>query len=235
MPLKRGVSIDIGSNTTLFLVGDVDSRGKITVVDEEQVSNGIGRDVFQYGKISYETIERNLNILRNLTIYASAIGAKEKIIAGTSALRSASNKDQFINKVEKTLEVRFIILTGMQEDRLTYFGYLSGRTAIQGNILLADIGGGSSEFVFGNNGEIKESYSLVIGGRRLMVSCPLDDPPNREKYRHLLSQITKHLRIMKYNTLDDRQLIFSGGAATTLATLKQGLNSYDGDAIEAKR
>lgn len=234
MPLKRAASIDIGSNTTLFLVGDVDSNGKITVIDEEQVSNGIGKDVFQYGKILSGTIERNLNILRSLTIYAPATGAKEIIIAGTSALRSASNKDQFISAVEKNLGVRVRIIPGVEEARLSYLGYQSGKTAIRGNILLADVGGGSSEFVLGAEGEIQQSFSLNIGGVRLMEDFPLGDPPERDKYRNLLSHIPSYLTLLEEDMLSGRRLVFSGGAATALATLHKGLYSYDGDAIEGR-
>ena len=227
MTLRRAAALDIGSNTTLFLLGDVDDAGKISVLTEAQVSNGIGEDVFLEGRLQPSTIERNLQIVENFWRLSRQQGCQNFLIAGTSALRQAANAGELISAVMKLTGCQLRIISGEDEARLTFKGYLSGKSAIAGKIILVDIGGGSSEIILADHKTMESSASLEIGAVRLHRLFPLFDPPNPLQIEKMSRFVDNFLRkLYPYKNIGERKVVFSGGTATCLATLKLGLLQY---------
>lgn len=228
----RAASIDIGSNTTLFLVGDVNEYGKVIPVDEDKAANGIGKDVFDTGAIADDTVERNRQILTGLVRRAMQIGAEKIIIAGTSAVRNASNCKRFSVMVQSVTGQKMVILSGEEEARMTFLGSLSGSLDFSHPVTLVDIGGGSTEIILGRDRAVEESFSLEIGAVRLTGKFPLGDPPDNEVYPRMAAAISSELKSLISSPLEGRALILSGGTAATLATLKLRQTIYDGAAVE---
>lgn len=232
---RRGTAVDIGSNTTLFLTGDVDSAGIVRIVDEAQFSNGIGNDVFRYGRITAETISRNAAIIGELKLRASGSHADKVIAAGTSALRNAANGAEFVQSVKNKTGVEISVIPGEEEARLSYRGYLSSGLAAQRPVLLADIGGGSSECIWASQGEIDECYSLDTGAVRLLREFDLGDPPDREVYAQMEAVIPCLLNRVGESNFRNGELVISGGTATALAAMKRNLASYEGEVVEGTK
>ncbi len=228
----RAAAIDIGSNTTLFLAAEVDLHGKVAPRDEDQLSNGIGRDVFQTGSIAPETISRNLSIIDTLARRAEAQGAEEILIAGTSALRNAANGKDLIRRAHEALGLDITLLSGEEEARMTYLGCLSGPLEFHQPVILIDIGGGSTEFIMGQSRKVEKSCSLETGAVRITGDFPLGDPPDREKYQAMSEAVAKSLKVINWKSAQGREIILAGGTAATLAALYKNLPSYRGDAVE---
>lgn len=232
---RRGTAIDIGSNTTLFLTGDADSAGVVRTVDEAQFTNGIGNDVFRYGRITAETIMRNAAILGELKFRASGSHAEKVMAAGTSALRNAVNSAEFVQSIKKETGVEISVIPGEEEARLSYRGYLSSGLAAERPVLLADIGGGSSECIWASQGEIDECYSLDTGAVRLLREFDLGDPPNREVYAQMEAVIPCLLNRVSETNFRNGELVISGGTAAALAAMKLNLISYEGEVVEGTK
>ena len=230
----RKAAIDIGSNTTLFLVGDVDGEGKIEIVEEDCVINSIGKDVFHSGRISSNTIQRNIQILLELISKASCSGVEKVIVAGTAALRKASNAAEFTREVFESLGLELRILSEEEEARLSYLGYLSGKNALVGDILLIDIGGGSVEFIKAGGGDVGESFSLELGAVKLLDKFQLGDPPDAGKFRRMERFVEAELSKTGLTDMElmNETVILSGGTASALAAVKMGLVYYRPDAVE---
>ena len=228
----RAAAVDIGSNTVLFLVGDVDSKGKVSVVDEALFASGFGRDVFNYGHLAEETIVRNIAVLRALKLRAESRGASTILCCGTSAVRNAANSREFADRVKRELDLKVEIISGEEEARLTYLGYLSGIEKPESRIYLIDIGGGSCEVIAADGIDIVESVSLDIGAVRLTEKIPLGDPPDESKYPMMEKEALSELAKLEPLTPSWGKLVFSGGTVTALAALELGLDSYSGGAIE---
>lgn len=228
---KRAAAIDIGSNTTLFLVGDVDNKGKIEIVDEYQVSNEIGKDVFRNGCLNAETIAGNIDIIRKMKVRASQLGVETVLAAGTSALRNAGNRAELVKAAHDILSLELKIVSGEEEARLSYSGFLSSGIKVGRRIILVDIGGGSSELILGCDDEIERCYSLEAGAVRLMDSFQLGEPPDKKSYRQLYKNIFSYLNTIQ-EIPQEAELVFSGGTAAALASLNLGLSSYEGSVIE---
>ncbi len=235
MAARRGTAIDIGSNTTLFLTGDADSAGVVRIINEAQFSNGIGNDVFNFGRISPETISKNAGIIRELNLRASAGGSEIVIAAGTSALRNAGNAAEFIQAVKNETGIEISVIPGEEEARLSYLGYLSSGVDPQKPLLLVDVGGGSSECVLAGRGKITECFSLNIGAVRLLREFDLGDPPHRAVYARMESHIPGLLSRVGELNFKDGDLVISGGTATALAAMNRNLISYAGDVVEGTR
>lgn len=235
--MRRGAAIDLGSNTTLFLLGEVEGGGGINIIDEASVSNGLGEDVFRSGEISPGTIERNIEILRELMLRATAGGAEKTVTAGTAALRKAANRGEFVKIVEDELGLEVKILPEGDEARLSYLGYLSGRAAFRGRVMLVDIGGGSTEFTIARDESIEHSFSLDIGAVRLMEIFPPGAPPDLKNYLSMREYTEVELaRVGEKQLVPSwEEIVLSGGTAAALAALKCDVSHYNGDTIEGIR
>lgn len=227
-----GASIDVGSNTTLFLLGQIENDGHIIAVDEAQYYNSLGEDVFLYGAMTEETIKRNVAILTELKVRARC-GKVDKIVAaGTSALRKAKNTSTLIEQVIAGTGIEIQIIPGEEEARLSYQGFLSGRHNSAGKFLVVDIGGGSSEIVCGNGEEAESAVSLATGAVKLVRKFDLGNPPRMEKYREMVESLSEFSPTAISTEIQGREVFFSGGTASTLATVKSGLKQYDRNRTE---
>ena len=234
MELKRAASIDVGSNTTLFLLADVDSAGKITIVDESSTVNGIGDDVFRIGKLSPDKVERNCQMIATLIESAHGMGASEIYIVGTAALRNAQNSGEFIESVERKTGIKIEIISGGEEALLTYRGFMTGKAATDKAVLLIDVGGGSTEFVYAKDGKVEKFFSLDIGAVKLLKKFPnLGDPADMDVFKSLRTFLIEFIAdIGADDSFEYPNLILSGGTAAALAALQTVLVSYNGEAVE---
>ncbi len=174
-------SLDIGTNSTLFLLAKLDASGKIHPVQHEVRTNDLGRGTGADGNLSPEIIELNLRLLRDFKQVAEDAGAEEIRIAATEALRRASNADLLIKRAEKELGLQIKVISGKEEAALTYRGILSGLDDPGIKLLAADIGGGSSEIIYGVGQRIHYSTSLSVGAVSLDRETIRNDPPTPEE------------------------------------------------------
>jgi len=233
MGIHRGAAIDIGSNTTLYLLGDVEVNGSISITEEETISNDIGGDVFRHGFVTKDVIEQNLRIIKSLIAKAESDGAEKILIAGTSALRQAANKFEFIGKIRDEFNLELMVVDGAEEARLSYEGYRTSENPIKDDLTLFDIGGGSTEIIRVQKGVVQESKSVDIGAVRLHRLFILKDPPDENTFKRM-KQYVENTILKQDIILENRRdhSIFSGGTATCLAALRLGTGGYSSDAVE---
>jgi len=171
MVIKNGIlaAIDIGTNSFHLVVAKVleNNHFKILTRDKEVVRLGTGaKDMKQ---LSAEAIDRALKTLKRFKKIADSFNAKIRAIA-TSATREASNREEFIDKVKKITGIEIEVVSGYEEARLIYLGVLQALPVYDKRILLFDIGGGSTEFLIGEKGNILFGNSIKIGAVRLTSS-----------------------------------------------------------------
>jgi len=158
--------------------------------------------------------------------------AEKVIISGTSAVRDAKNRDVLIDKIKNRFDINMRVLAGEEEARLTYFGALSNKKFMD-DILLIDIGGGSTEFIHGNQTEIKSAISIDIGSVRLTERFIKHDPITREEYFQIEEFVRKQLdAVSNPFSVHPQNLIGVAGTITTLAAISLKLDDYDGRRID---
>jgi exopolyphosphatase/guanosine-5'-triphosphate,3'-diphosphate pyrophosphatase len=164
----RAAAIDIGTNTVLLLVADVDD-GVVTPLFSDQRIPRLGKGVDACGNLS---MDRMMAVIECLVEYRDAIyerfGVLPLVVTATSAVRDAANRIEFLWMVEEATGYRIRILTGEEEATTTFRGALSMLPdARKGDICVIDIGGGSTELIFATDGNVTKTHSFDVGSVRM--------------------------------------------------------------------
>src|SRR5207248_9285819 len=133
--------IDIGSNSGRVIVARVLDASHLEVLGDARSPLRLVRDVARIGRLSAETIERTLGIVRGFQAIARGAGAERTVAVATAAVREATNGETLIERANEELALPVEIADGNQEARLGFFGAVHGLPIEHGTVL--DVGGGS--------------------------------------------------------------------------------------------
>ena len=232
--IRRVAAVDCGTNSLRLLVADVDlARAELTDVARRMEIVRLGQGVDQTGRLAPEALARTVGVLRD---YADVIGitaAGAVRMVATSATRDASNTAEFTRQVKEILGVAPEVLTGSEEATLSFTGAtaeLAAAGPAEGPFLVADIGGGSTEFVLGRPGErAVHAISVDIGCVRMTERHLHGDPPSDDEVAAATADIDTALDAVAdaVPVGQARTLIGLAGSVTTVAGIAMGLPGYD--------
>ncbi|TKJ41111.1 hypothetical protein CEE37_05435 [candidate division LCP-89 bacterium B3_LCP] len=225
-------ALDIGTNSTLFLLAEVDRHGVIRPILHDVRTNDLGRGIDRSGNLTRETIDLNINLLGAFNKKAEEYGAKCIRIAATEALRQAGNSEVLIRRAKEELGLDVRIISGEEEALLTYQGVISGIDIEDDTILAADVGGGSSEIILGRGDEILYSTSLKVGAVLLDSMFVRDNLPTDGQIEKMRAYSKEVLSELPASLLEgENRLVICGGTASSLAAADLGLSSYNPEKI----
>lgn len=163
---KNLAAIDIGTNSFHLVVAEIldINRFKVLAKDKEVVRLGSGSKDMKY--LEKEAIKRGIKALKRFKIICDNHHAVIRAVA-TSATREAMNRNEFISTVFEETGIKIEVVSGYEEARLIYLGALQALPVYKKKILLVDIGGGSTEFIIGKEGNIEFGQSIKVGAVRL--------------------------------------------------------------------
>ena len=145
----RVATIDIGTNSVLLLVAEVTAGGEAKAVLERATITRLGQGVDQTRRLAPEAVARTRACLESYADEVKRAGAERVRIVGTSALRDAAGSDELRAMVEARFHAPLEVISGGDEARLTFEGALAGLPARASEVVVFDIGGGSTEVVQG--------------------------------------------------------------------------------------
>ena len=213
-------AIDCGTNSTRLLIGN-----KFETLDRKMKITRLGQDLDKSGELSNQAMSRVLDVLKDFRQSLDTHKVSEVRMVATSAARDASNSEEFFNQVESTIGIRPELLTGEEEGRLAFEGAIAELETSEGPFLILDIGGGSTEFVFGNE-KAENIYSSQIGCVRLTEEFFDNDPPLPEELHSCLSVIGGHIDDALREIPDIRNgvtLVGLAGTVSCVAAIEIGL------------
>lgn len=193
MSSRLGI-IDLGTNTFHLLI--VEKKGEnITTLFHKSQPTQIGLGGINKKLITEEATERALKVLHifkeQLDIFEVS---KENTFAfGTSAIRNAENQDRFCAKILDETGISITVIDGNQEAEYIYNGVRTGVSLGKEPSLIMDIGGGSVEFIIGNEKQIFWKQSFEIGGQRLMEKFMKNDPISESEKKRLYNYFDENL------------------------------------------
>jgi exopolyphosphatase/guanosine-5'-triphosphate,3'-diphosphate pyrophosphatase len=176
---KNFAAIDIGTNSFHLVVTEVNlASGKFRILTKEKEIVRLGSGSTDMKYISESAMNRGIAALKRFGAIAGSYSAEIRAIA-TSAVREALNRDEFLRRVRSHTSIKIEIASGTEEARLIHLGVLQSLPVFHKNILLIDIGGGSTEFLVGKGRQIFFSNSLKIGAVRLTERFFQNDTINK--------------------------------------------------------
>ncbi|MDN3266040.1 Ppx/GppA phosphatase family protein [Streptomyces sp. MA15] len=243
--MTRVAAIDCGTNSIRLLVADVDPvTGELTDLDRRMTIVRLGQGVDRTGRLAPEALERTFAACREYAEVIEKHGARKLRFVATSASRDAENRDVFVRGVVDILGVEPEVITGDQEAELSFTGAtreLTGRDGLHRPFLVVDIGGGSTEFVVGDD-HVRAARSVDVGcvrmtERHLVRDGAVTDPPTEEQIAAMRADIEAALdRAEEAVPLREaRTLVGLAGSVTTVSAIAQDLPEYDSAAIHHSR
>jgi exopolyphosphatase / guanosine-5'-triphosphate,3'-diphosphate pyrophosphatase len=167
--------IDMGTNTFHLLLAEADEKGyHITFRDRLSVKIGMGG--INEGTITEEGIHRALVAMQSFKNTINQYGISKVYAFGTSALRNAQNNAEVARRIRELTDIDINIISGDLEAEYIYRGVKAALHLEKEKSLIIDIGGGSVEFIIGDNDHIFWKQSLEIGAQRLMERFQKSDP-----------------------------------------------------------
>jgi exopolyphosphatase/guanosine-5'-triphosphate,3'-diphosphate pyrophosphatase len=164
--LRRLAAIDIGTNSFHIVIAEVKPTGRFTVVTREKEVVRLGEAPRDIKTLAPEAEQRAYHTLEHFKKLVDSYGASARAVA-TSAVREAANRDAFVEEVRRRTGFEIEVVSGFEEARLIYLGVLQALPVFHKQILLFDIGGGSTEFLVGKAGDVLYANSIKIGAVRL--------------------------------------------------------------------
>jgi exopolyphosphatase / guanosine-5'-triphosphate,3'-diphosphate pyrophosphatase len=223
----RVAAIDQGTNTTRLLVADAED-GELEEVSKRVEITRLGEGVDARRRLLPLPITRVRNVLTDYRREAEQLGAERILLVATSAVRDAENGEAFLGEIEWSYGFATRLLSGDEEAELTFRGASDARV---GTTLVIDPGGGSTEFVVGEAGEIRSRRSIDVGSGRLTERFLHTDPPTRED----LEAAAEHVRSVLPPPPHVDNVVGVAGTITTLAALDLGLDEPEGFGTDGHR
>lgn len=222
-------AIDIGTNTVLLLIAE-EQEGGLNIIHEEQRMPRLGKGVDADKTLSPESMER---VIGSLKEYKNILDSNYKdllevIVTATSAVRDASNKDDFLKLVKNETGFDVKLLSGEEEAEYTYKGALTVfEKEAEGDVFVLDIGGGSTEIALGRNGELLDSHSFDMGCVRFTERFLHKDPPFQEQLQECRAAVENMLDSKKFKPKRNVQAVGVAGTLTSLAAIDLQIDEYD--------
>ena len=231
----RVAAIDCGTNSIRLLIADIDGSNFREVVRDMEIVR-LGQGVDETGQFHPDAIARTLAAVDKFAAEIAKRGVEKIRFCATSATRDATNRHLFVDGVRERLGIELEVISGDEEAALSFAGAIKDLDPSNGPFLVVDIGGGSTEFVFGTS-TVEAARSVNIGCVRMTERHFATDPATSEQIelartdiQAAIAQAAAVVPITQAKTL-----VAVAGTATTVAAAALDLPEYDRYAIHLSR
>jgi exopolyphosphatase / guanosine-5'-triphosphate,3'-diphosphate pyrophosphatase len=216
---NRIAIIDMGTNTFHLLVAEWNGS-RYQFIHQEKQAAKIGMGGINQGLITEAAAVRAIDVLKKFAAAAQHLQANKILAFGTSALRSATNGQQIIDRIKNETGLDAQIISGNQEAEYIYRGVRSALSLGKEKSLIVDIGGGSVEFIIANESDIFWKKSFDIGGQRLLEKFHKHDPILQSELDNLNAFFEDALSPL-LETLKEHNPVILVGSSGTFDTLSE--------------
>jgi len=231
-PARRVAVIDIGTNSTRLLVADV-AGTDVRTLDRRSRVTRLGRGVDHSGRLSADAIEAVCETVAGYVEVIAGNGPAKTSVIATSAVRDAENGGAFVAELRERFALSAEILDGDTEAQTTYLGTTAGRSGDE-VLMVADIGGGSTELIVGRGRQAIFHSSLQAGVVRHTERMLSSDPPAASELERLADDVDRLISASLEG--EDLPTIERGvavaGTPASLVAIDLGLEPYDPEAVE---
>ena len=231
--MKRVAALDCGTNSIRLLIAEKNlGASAFTEISRKMSIVKLGEGVDKNKAFLPDAISRTLAALKAFAAEIAEAKVEKVRFCATSATRDAQNRDEFLIPVAQMLGITPEVISGEEEAKLSFLGATQALSKSDGPFLVIDIGGGSTEFVFGSD-HVDAARSVNIGCVRMSERHFKNDPPNQSEIdsaridiRNAIAQAAEVVPIKNAKTL-----VAVAGTATTVAAAALNLAEYDSELI----
>lgn len=235
--MTRYAAIDVGTNTIRLLVADAEDTRTFRLVFQDQVITRLGERLQETGVLAVGAVERTITVLRRFAKKAKEMGAKEVVAVATSAAREAKNQREFLDRARRDAGLDLQVASEEAEATLTALGVSHALGPAWPNMLIIDIGGGSTEFMSLKQAKLAGHLSLPIGVVKITEAYLKSDPPTVDEVEVASLSLRESLGRVpaSLDPPEGAALVGTAGTPTTLAAIDLGLATYDPDRVTGHR
>ena len=219
----RRLVIDIGTNSVLGLLVEI-QQDTVRQIFDRKVTTRLGDGLYATGKLSRNAIIRTVNAVSHMI---AAERFDDTVLLGTEALRVARNRDEFRIALAEATSQDVFIISGQKEAELSFLGALYNLPLKSNQIMLIDVGGGSTEILTAEGNSIIGAISFPVGALKLRDSVETDD---LDHYREAAAQYMQEALkgpIARQATA----IIATGGTITSVAAILRDVKEFDSSII----
>jgi exopolyphosphatase/guanosine-5'-triphosphate,3'-diphosphate pyrophosphatase len=227
---RRVAVIDIGTNTLLLLVAEVQASGQLHLLHDACRFGRLGQGLDRSGVLADEAVRRSLDILREYRTIIDGLAVEAVAAVGTQALREARNSDAFTIPAAEILGVPIEIIAGQREAELVYRAVVASWPELSSTtFIVADVGGGSTEVIVASPDGVASFDSVPIGSVRLAERHLHGDPPTPAEVQALFADIDRSFDNLALPPAlpADLCVVGTAGTATTMASVALTMPAYD--------
>jgi exopolyphosphatase/guanosine-5'-triphosphate,3'-diphosphate pyrophosphatase len=225
--LNRIAVIDIGTNSVLYLLVEKKDEDKAVSGHQEIRTTRLGRHLASSGRIGERELAKTIAVLREFQFLAEHQKADTLVCVCTQVFRKAKNRKSALDQIQKETGIPIEVLSENEEAEWSFRGAVYGRN-FDFPVLVADIGGGSTEYALGEATRPIQSVSVPIGAVVLTEKYLHHDPPMPDEYKQLDAEVRTQIDTLVSELIPSGvRLMCVGGTVTTLAALELGLDIYD--------
>jgi len=227
-------SIDIGTNTVLLLIAKVEKKsGEITPLVNEHRMPRLGKGLIPGNNIAPDRIEKLYEILNDYQGIIRNAYAEKVIITATNAFRIAANAGEIIVEIKKKFDLDVNIIDGKTEAKFAFLGAIPSSLKYKSGLVI-DIGGGSTELIFGKNKEYSFLKSYPIGSVSATEKHLKSNPPSQSEINSLNGNLETIFEEIKGFPAPEVSIAISGTPTTIICMLKD-LKEYNDSVVEGSQ
>ena len=211
--------IDLGTNTFNLIVTKIEKGAEFSILFNDKISVKLGEGGINSNVIKAVPYARGIAAIQKHLETAAGYKVEHIYAFATSAIRSASNGNEFVEEIKNKFGVQVQVIDGNTEAELIYAGVRLGVNLTEQNSLIMDIGGGSTEFIVANREKIVWKKSFNLGAARLLEKFSPSDPIKASEIDALEAYFDEQLKeleeaLKNYQVVE---LIGSSGSFDTFA------------------
>jgi exopolyphosphatase/guanosine-5'-triphosphate,3'-diphosphate pyrophosphatase len=226
---RRLAAVDVGTNTLRMVVADVDDAHHVVSVSTGREIVRLGQGIIHTGCLADEAMDRAVKTLSRFADEIRAHDPEGVAVAATSAVREADNGPDFVARVRAETGLEVAVVDGGEEARLTALGASAVLTGPAADLLIVDIGGGSTEFILIHGGETAARVSVRMGVVTLTERHLHTDPPKAAELYALDDELRERMREVRrgLGEVGGVRMVATAGTPTTLAAVDLEMAAYD--------
>lgn len=226
--MEKIAILDLGTNTFNLLIAEINNLGEFKILENKKLPVKLGEGRINNKEIISSAFNRGIDAIHKHYNLIKKYNIQTIHALGTSALRTAKNGQEFLDKIKTDTGIDVQIISGDKEAELIYYGVRQTLNLNMEQFVILDIGGGSNEFIIADMNQIIWKKSYPLGIARLLEKYNPSDPIKNEEIEEIYEFLAGNLQDL-FDHLKKNQINILVGASGSFETFVTMINQLDVD------